>query len=269
MRRNYVTLKKKSVPINHYQQHADRSTHCSTVWIFHLSLLLITCSDKAEQWALIGVLRWQFCGERHASLCIPPEGAPTLLAGRGIRLSAITPPLPRKNSRLPVHLCKWQHAVSVPLRTGMWNSAYHLVSRSWWGSLWRDDGMKVGRFREELCQGEEWKPQGIMGQIQAGAGNEEGTKTCTTIVYDRALSVITTVRNLFLFKTNSGADRQRGKKSFGRCRWTINSVNQKSNNTEAFLGQRCSLKLPTWCFLSIIIKGGWLQITFAIGASFS
>lgn len=42
--------------------------------------------------------------------------------------------------------------------------------------------MKVGWFREELCQGEEWKPQGIMEQIQPGAGNEEDTKACTTTV---------------------------------------------------------------------------------------
>ena len=31
-------------------------------------------------------------------------------------------------------------------------------------------------FREELCQGEEWKPRGIMGQIQPGAGSEKSMK---------------------------------------------------------------------------------------------
>lgn len=51
--------------------------------------------------------------------------------------------------------------------------------------------MEDERFKYDLFQGEEWKPQGIVGQIQPGAE-------------DIALPVIITVRNLFLFKTNPG-----------------------------------------------------------------
>lgn len=36
--------------------------------------------------------------------------------------------------------------------------------------------MNAERFGEELRQGEEWKPRGIVGPIQPGAGNGEGTK---------------------------------------------------------------------------------------------
>lgn len=45
-----------------------------------------------------------------------------------------------------------------------------------------------------------------MGKIQPRAGNEEGLKACTTAEYDRALSVIMKLRNLFFFQTSSGAD---------------------------------------------------------------
>lgn len=60
----------------------------------------------------------------------------------------------------------------------------------------RDEGMKDGQFREELCQGEEWKPWGIMGQIQPEAGNEEAIKTKSTTESVGALSLIKTVRTL-------------------------------------------------------------------------
>lgn len=62
---------------------------------------------------------------------------------------------PIKRTCLPAKLCKWQHAVAVPARTGMLtNSEDHLDSRSWWRGMvqgwwyesWIDQGRTVPRW---------------------------------------------------------------------------------------------------------------------------
>lgn len=70
---------------------------------------------------------------------------------------------PIKRTCLPAKLCKWQHAVAVPARTGMLtNSEDHLDSRSWWRygagmMVWELDrsGKNCAKVRNE-SPGELW-----------------------------------------------------------------------------------------------------------------
>ena len=154
-----------------------------------------------------------------------------------------TTPSPKTPS-LPARLCKWQHAMWVPLRPGMLtHTADHLVHRSWWG-LWSSEaGMRVGTVSgEELCQGEEWRPRGIMERIQPWSGNKKCMKACDITEQDRERRLFLWVRNVFLFKTNSGADTRWGKKKLFRDADGEWSQHNNNNNTEASLEQRFPLR---------------------------
>lgn len=151
--------KRKKGPITRFQKHAVQDC-------VDIPLRLITCSDKAEQWELT-VLPWEAC-EVHAFLL--RARLPSTQTG-GSRLAAITPP----------RVWKTPSACSSVQVTACSVSPTHLASRSWWSLWWGMMVWKLDGSGRNFCQGEEWKPRGIMGRIQAGAGNEEAIKTSATI----------------------------------------------------------------------------------------